>query len=185
MHIIVGDIVAAKADAIVVPTHSDLKPIPGIRQAVFDAADTRQLTQACRKIGRCPIGRAVLTPSFGLPCRYIIHVAGPGWYSGHRSDRLLFADCCLHALHKACACHCRSVALPLMFSGACHLPRAQALRIVFQVADHFEAVHPDLHIVLVLYKDSIFRLARKIRSGQSAPACEGEKKSCVPGPDMV
>ena len=122
MKLVLGDIVDMDADAIVVPTHTDLAPCPGIRQSVFEACDSRQLTLACRQIGSCKIGRAVLTPSFGLPSRYIIHVAGPGWYGGRKADRLFFADCYLHALYKASACHCKTVALPLMFSGAYHLP---------------------------------------------------------------
>ena len=34
-----------------------------------------------------------MTPSFGLPARYIIHVAGPGWFGGAERERLLLADC--------------------------------------------------------------------------------------------
>ena len=162
MHLILGDIVQMQTDAIAVPAHSDLKPCPGIREAVFRAADARQLAALCARLGRCPIGSAVVTPSCGLPCRYIIHVAGPGWYSGNKSDRILFASCYLHALHKAYVCHCRSIALPLMFSGEYHLPRAQALSIVSQTVADFERKHPGLDISLVLYKESIFRLAEKL-----------------------
>ena len=161
---ILGDIVDMRTDAIVTAAHSDLKPAPGISQAVFDAADTERLIEACRKIGRCRLGHAVVTPSCGLPSRYIIHVAGPGWYSGQKAERMLFANCYLHALQKASACHCRSVALPLMFSGAYHLPRAQALYIVCQTVAYFEQAHPELDITLVLYKDSIYRLALKVRA---------------------
>ena len=163
MQLILGDIVHMRTDAIAIPAHSDLRPAPGISEAVFRAADTKKLLAHCAQARRCRIGKAVVTPSCGLPCKYIIHVAGPGWYSGHRTERLLFADCYLQALNKAFTCHCRSIALPLMFSGEFHLPRAQALTIVFQVVAEFEKAHPELEISLVLYKDSIYRMAEKLQ----------------------
>ena len=162
MQMVVGNIEEMKTDAIVTAAHSDLRPAPGISEIVFAAADREALTAACRKLGRCKIGHAVVTPSCGLPCRYIIHVAGAGWYSGRHSERLLFANCYLRALLKASALRCRSVAIPLMFSGKYHLPREQAIHIVCQVVRHFESVHPELKIVLVLYTPGIYRLAHRI-----------------------
>ena len=162
MQLILGNIKEMATDAIAIPAHSDLEPSPGIREAVFAAADRGQLLAASRKFGRCRIGHAVVTPSFGLPCKYIIHVAGPGWYSGHKSERILFANCYLRALHKAVAFHCRSIALPLMFSGEYHIPRAQALTIAVQVIKQFEETHTEPEIILVVYKESIYRLARSI-----------------------
>ena len=160
-----GDIVTMATDAIACPAHSDLKSIPGIREAVFRAADTEKLKKLCKAKGRCGIGKAVITPSCGLNCKYIIHVIGPGWYSGREADRRLFAACYLHALHAAQVYQCRTVALPLMFSGDSHIPRAQALAIVCQVVAEFEKHHPDMEITLVLYKESIYRLAEKIYTG--------------------
>ena len=162
MKLILGNIVDMKTDAVVTPAHSDLRPIPGISEAIFKAADTKELTEHCRRIGHCRIGHAVVTPSCGLPSKYIIHVVGPGWYSGHKSERMLFAECYTKALHKATAFHCNSIAIPLMFSGEFHLPRSQALSIVKQVIHHYEEVHPKLDIYLVLYKESIYQLALKI-----------------------
>ena len=165
MELVLGDIVHMQTDAIVCPAHSDLRPAPGIREAVFRAADAEKLQSACRKLGRCPIGKAVLTPGFGLNCRYLIHVAGPGWYSGSKRDRQLFERCYLQALHKAWTWRCRSLALPLMFSGAYHLPRAEALVLVCQTVTEFERTHPGMQIQLVLYKPGIYHLAEKIYAG--------------------
>ena len=162
MKLILGNIAYMDTDAIVIPAHTDLKPAPGISEAVFCAADAEQLSAACRQIGRCRIGQAVITSSYGLKSRYIIHVAGPGWYSGHKTDRMIFADCYLRALQKAQAYHCRSVALPLMFSGEFHIPRAQALLLACRLISQFEAYHPELKISLVLYKESIYHLTQKV-----------------------
>ena len=108
------------------------------------------------------MGRAVVTPSCGLPCKYIIHVAGAGWYSGHGNDLRIFQDCYTHALQKAYAYHCRTVALPLMFSGSMHIPRTEALKLVGEVISRFEASYPGMEIHLVLYKKSIYDTAKRI-----------------------
>lgn len=100
MRLVLGDITNMGTDAIVNAASSDLRPCPGICSAVFAAADSEKLLAACRKIGRCDIGKAVVTPSFGLPCKYIIHVAGVGWYSGRHNEKMLFADCYRHAFYK-------------------------------------------------------------------------------------
>lgn len=162
MKLILGDITKSETDAIVNAAATDLRPCEGICQAIFNAADREMLLSACKKIGHCPIGRAVVTPSFGLPCKYIIHVAGAGWYSGHTNDRQLFKDCYQNALQKAYAYHCRTVALPLMFSGSLHIPRAEALKLAAEVISRFETSCPHMDIRLVLYKQSIYDLALRV-----------------------
>ena len=171
MKLVLGDITKMETDAIVNAAATDLKPCEGICQAIFNAADAKALLAACKKIGHCPIGRAVVTPSCGLPCKYIIHVAGAGWYSGHQNDRQLFQDCCLHALQKAYAYHYKTVALPLMFSGSLHIPRAEALRRVAEVLEQFERDCPRMEIRRVLYKQSIYdtalRVLRQLHPGET------------------
>ena len=56
MRLVLGDITKMNTDAIVNAASSDLRPSEGICQAIFNAANTEQLTYACRRIGHCPIG---------------------------------------------------------------------------------------------------------------------------------
>ena len=162
MKLVLGDITQMETDAIINPASTDLQPCEGICKAIYSRADGEALSQACKKIGYCEMGKAVVTPSFGLPCRYIIHVAGAGWYSGRTNDKLLFADCYRHAFQKAYSYHCKSVAVPLMFSGSLHIPRPEALRIVMEVIRQFEKEYPSMEIQLVLFKQSIYDLACRI-----------------------
>ena len=169
MKIVLGDITKMDTDAIVNAAATDLRPCEGICQAIFNAADSKALLAACKRIGHCAMGNAVVTPSCGLPCKYIIHVAGPGWYSGHGNDRELFQDCYVHALQKAYAYHCRTVALPLMFSGSMNVPRAEALRLVGEVISRFEQHCPNMEIRLVLYKKSIYDTACRVLNQEENP----------------
>ena len=162
MKLILGDITSMHTDAIVNAAATDLRPCEGICQAIYNAADTKQLLAACKKIGHCPMGHAAVTSSFGLPCKYIIHVAEAGWYSGHANERDLFQDCYNSAFLKAYAPHCKTVAVPLMFSGSLHIPRADALRLVAEVVRRFEASYAGMEIQLVVYKQSIYDLAVRV-----------------------
>lgn len=162
MKLILGDITEMDTDAIVNAAATDLRPTEGICQAIFKKADTEKLMAACRRIGHCRIGQTVVTPAFGLKSKIIIHVAGSGWYSGHINDREIFQDCYHNALYKAYAMGCRSVSIPLMFSGSMHIPRPEALRLVEEVIARFEKDYPNMDIYLVVYRKSIFETARKI-----------------------
>ncbi len=69
MDLVLGNIVEVTTDAIVTPAYSDLGSAPGIRQAVFEAADTERLVEVCQRWGSCGIGQAVVTPSYVYyPC---------------------------------------------------------------------------------------------------------------------
>lgn len=66
-HLWMGNIVNIATDAIVNAANTELKRTPGICEAIFAAADSAKLEEACRRHGHCPIGHSVMTPSFGLP----------------------------------------------------------------------------------------------------------------------
>ena len=138
-HLWMGNIVNIATDAIVNAANTELKRTPGICEAIFAAADSAKLEEACRRHGHCPIGHSVMTPSFGLPARYIIHVAGPGWFGGAERERLLLADC-----------------------YRCAIPREEAIYIAGQAITDFIRRSPALDVVLVLYKPGIYLMAKRI-----------------------
>ena len=162
MKLVIGDIAQMDTDAIVNAAATDLKPYPGICSSIFAAADTEKLKKACRAIGRCPIGRAVVTPAYGLPSKFIIHVAGPSWYGGLKRERLQLDMCYRRALQQALLYQCRTVAVPLIFSGDCHIPRTDSLYIAIGAIQEFEHRHPSVTVTLVVYRKGIYDMANKI-----------------------
>ena len=114
MQVILGDITKIKADAIVNAASADLMPHPGICSAIYAAADSELLKMVCKRIGHCRIGHAVATPSCGLKAKYIIHVAGAGWYGGNKREKILMAQCYFNALQRGYLIGCRSIAVPLI-----------------------------------------------------------------------
>ena len=165
MRIVLGDITKMDTDAIVNAAVSDLSPCPGICSAIFAAADTEELKKACRKIGRCRIGHAMVTPSCGLPSKIIIHVAGAGWYGGVQRERMLLEECYRRALQKALLYNCRTVAVPLIFSGDCHMPRAESIRIAGKVI-----------------REGVYEMARRLLAQDKPDSTEADVGRSEPEP---
>jgi O-acetyl-ADP-ribose deacetylase (regulator of RNase III) len=178
-----GKITYSKTDAIVNAANSGLREGGGVCGAIFHAVHKvggrsayQQLTQACRDIGHCPTGDAVITPSFALAAPFIIHAVGPVW-NGREQDELVAplnpqelkqADE-LAAAYRAVLRVCRennlkSVTIPGISTGIYGFPKNVAAIIAKQVC---EAEAGDIEVHLISYEDdSLIEL-------RTAPTAEG------------
>ena len=77
-----NDITKVAADAIVNPANRNLLQGSGTSRAIYQAAGEQKLTAACEAIGHCDLGKAVCTPAFGLPAKYVFHAVCPAWHGG-------------------------------------------------------------------------------------------------------
>lgn len=170
MYLYLGDITRMETDAIVNAAGTDLRRCPGHLRRDFRRRRHGEAGEGVPEAGPLPHRQAVATPGCGLPCRYIIHVAGPGWYGGEPRERFLLAGCYQNALHKAYLCSCRRVAVPLIFSGDCHMPRAASLRVAGAAIADFCQRHPSMEVTLVLYRQSIYDMAKRILGWEDAPS---------------
>ena len=112
-----NDITKVTADAIVNPANRNLLQGSGTSRAIYQAAGEQELTAACEAIGYCEPGRAVCTPAFGLPAKYIFHAVCPAWHGGGFGEAEQLAGAYHSALELAAEYHCESVAFPLLSSG--------------------------------------------------------------------
>ena len=73
--IVHGDIVQMETDAIVNAANSGLLAGSGVCGAIFHAVGprARELQEACLAQAPCPTGQSVLTDSYRLKAKYIIH----------------------------------------------------------------------------------------------------------------
>ena len=156
-----NDITKVAADAIVNPANRNLLQGSGTSRAIYQAAGEQELTASCEAIGRCDLGRAVCTPAFGLPAKYIFHAVCPAWHGGFFGEAKQLAGAYHSALELAAEYHCESVAFPLLSSGNYGYPKEQAFRIAVDTITQYVMVH-DLTVYLVLYDRHSLAVSRKL-----------------------
>ena len=156
-----NDITKVAADAIVNPANRNLLQGSGTSRAIYQAAGEQELTASCEAIGRCDLGRAVCTPAFGLPAKYIFHAVCPAWHGGFFGEAKQLAGAYHSALELAAEYHCESVAFPLLSSGNYGYPKEQAFRIAVDTITQYVMDH-DLTVYLVLYDRHSLAVSRKL-----------------------
>ena len=164
--IVRNDIVRMQVDAIVNSTNEHLVPGGLGVDAGIHAAAGPGLASALREIGACPVGSAVITDAFDLSnCRYIIHTVGPVYIDGRHDEERLLQSCYRSVLRLARNHACRSVAIPLLCTGAYGYPKSEGYRIATSVVREFLFSLPDdedMMIYLVLFDRESFAVGQKI-----------------------
>ena len=121
-----GDITAARVDAVVYAANRHLMGGGGVDGAIHRAAGADRLRAACRALGECPPGHAVVTEGFALPARFIIHTVGPVWHGGRVGEAGVLASCYRSALALADEIGACSVAFPAISTGLYGYPPDEA-----------------------------------------------------------
>ncbi len=117
-----GDLTAQRTDAIVNAANATLLGGGGVDGAIHAAAGPR-LLEACHRVRRTtwpdglPVGEAVATEAFDLPCRWVIHTVGPNAHRG-QTDPALLASCFTRSLDVAGELGAGSLAFPAISAGA-------------------------------------------------------------------
>ena len=133
LEVIQADITTLDVDAIVNAANSGLRGGGGVDGAIHRAAGP-ELLAACRRLGGCPTGHAVLTPGFRLRARFVIHAVGPVWEGGGRGETELLRRTYQAAFDVVRGePSVRSIAFPAISTGAYGFPREQAARTALEV----------------------------------------------------
>jgi O-acetyl-ADP-ribose deacetylase (regulator of RNase III) len=110
-----ADILALSVKGIVNATDPNLSVPPRMAALAGPA-----LVEACKQIGWCEIGSAVVTAAGDLPMDKVIHVVGPRW--GEGAERGKLANATLACLRLAEQNRLRSLALPAISIGVLGYP---------------------------------------------------------------
>jgi O-acetyl-ADP-ribose deacetylase len=130
IEVVLGDITAQDADAIVTAANESLLGGGGVDGAIHRAAGPR-LAEAGAAIGPCEPGDAMATPAFDLdpPVRHIIHTVGPVWEGGSYGEAEILASCYRRSLQVADSLGARCIAFPAIATGVYGFPPEQAAKI--------------------------------------------------------
>ncbi len=162
LQIVRQDIVKMNVDAIVNAANTQLAMGGGVCGAIFKAAGAKELQEACNKLGSIKTGEAAITPGFRLPCKYIIHAAGPVYH-------LSKAELCKSQLYSAYTeslklakqNECESIAFPLISSGIYGYPKEKALNVALS-AIHSFLEDDEMNVYLIVFDKSAFSVSKQL-----------------------
>ncbi len=178
LYIVREDITNMRCDAIVNTTNRDMVGYSGVDLSIHEGAGPR-LDEECRSIAPLELGFAKITGAYDLPARYIIHTHGPVWRGGDLGERALLKSCYIESLELAVRYGCRSVAFPLISSGAYGYPKDRVLRYAVEVISEF-LMRCEMQVFLCVYDRESYEFSRVllddirsfIDSNSSAPCPE-------------
>lgn len=146
-----GDITKEETDAIVNAANSRLAGGGGVDGAIHRAGGP-PIMEECRRIGRCPTGRAVITTGGNLKARYVIHTVGPVYRDGTRGEAELLASAYRESLKLASKHGLKSVAFPSISTGAYGFPLEEAAAVSLNtVMDYLKENRDILLVRFVLF----------------------------------
>lgn len=158
-----ADITTLSCDVVVNAANTKLLPGGGVCGAIFKAAGFLPLALACRKIGSCAVGDAVMTKGFKLKAKAIIHTVGPVYGKDPANQERLLGDCYRNSLRLAAKNGFESIAFPLISSGIYGYPKDKALRIATNaIKDFLQESETDMQVFLVVYDKASFEISRTL-----------------------
>ena len=148
-----GDLVSTKCDALVNASNVNLKMVEGVSRAIFHKAGDTLLANACKAIGHCDVGHAVMTPSFNLTStKAIIHAVGPIYINGKHGEKKNLISA-YNSVFSICEKNnFKTIAFPLL-SGEFNYPLDECYLIAEKTIKDFLAKHNDYTIYMVLFKN--------------------------------
>ena len=151
VEVVQGDITRVKVDAIVNAANEGLRGGGGVDGAIHRAGGPA-IMAACRKIGHCPTGSAVITTAGKLPAKYVIHAVGPIWRGGNSGEPELLRSAYEASLQLAQEYGLKSIAFPSISTGAYGFPIEKACPIAIKaVLDHLAGETSLERVVFVLF----------------------------------
>ncbi len=193
--LIKGDITKMHTDAIVNAANESLLGGGGVDGAIHRAAGP-ELLKECIGLNGCRTGEAKATKGYRLPAQYVIQTVGPIWQGGTSGEENLLRSAYRNSLKTAAELGVRSIAFPLISSGAYGYPKSEALRIALsETANSDEA--EDMEIYIVLYGDTEGLISRDLETsigeylrdnlevqGKMARFCDMESAAMIEYPSL-
>ena len=155
--IVRNDITKMQVDVIVNTANKEPIYSSGTDTAVYKAAGEEELLAERRKIGPMKEGEVAITSGFKLPAKYIIHAVSPRYKGGRLGEEKLLRECYKKSLALAAQYQCKSIAFPLISTGAFGYPKEEGMRIALDEINTF-LMKQDMLVYLVVFDTAATKL---------------------------
>jgi O-acetyl-ADP-ribose deacetylase (regulator of RNase III) len=113
--------------------------------APFTARPGPSWPRECRRIGYCATGEAVITGSYDLACRAVVHTPGPVYGSGAGDEEEeLLASCYLESMRLCAQGGFSSIAFPAISTGVYRFPIQLAAQVAVAAVREGLEEHPEI-----------------------------------------
>ena len=161
IHIVKQGITELDVDCIVNAANEGLWAGGGVCGAIFKEAGYDKLERACKEIGHCDTGSAVITPGFELKAKYIIHAVGPRWNGGKSNEASLLRECYISSILIAKENECKSIGFPLISSGIYGYPKREAWEVALKAVDA-SLDQCDIEVYFAVLDDAMLELGNQV-----------------------
>ncbi|MCR5688499.1 MAG: macro domain-containing protein [Lachnospiraceae bacterium] len=161
LRIVRNDITKMNTEAIVNTAGRTPAVGDGCDIAVYTAAGYDELHALRMEIGNVAPGEVFMTPAFKLPAKYIIHAVSPLYIDGRSGEEEKLRSCYRKSLQLASKKGIRSIAFPLISTGAYGYPKEEGMRIAVDEINDF-LLKSDMDITLVVFDSQSTELGSKL-----------------------
>jgi O-acetyl-ADP-ribose deacetylase (regulator of RNase III) len=160
IQIIKGDITLQNVDAIVNAANNTLLGGGGVDGAIHWAAGPELLAE-CRTLNGCRTGESKITKGYKLLAKYVIHTVGPVWRGGGLNEKELLGSCYRNSLKLAEDNGIKTIAFPLISTGAYRFPSEYASEIAIKEIFEFLKNNKTIKkVMLVCYNKELFDICQ-------------------------
>jgi len=136
LHAVKANLIDQHVDVIVNAANPSLVGRGGVSGQILAGGGT-ELLNACKAIGGCLPGNAVMTAGFNLPARWITHAVGPVWHGGDRQEVEVLRACYIKILDLAAEKGLKTLAIPAISTGIFRFPLQLATEIAIKtITEH-------------------------------------------------
>jgi O-acetyl-ADP-ribose deacetylase (regulator of RNase III) len=123
-----GDITDLDVDAIVNPANSALQLGGGVAGRIRQVGG-EIIQEECNKLGKCPLGEAVVTSGGKLKAKYVIHAVGPRFNIDKEAQKYL-SMAVKNSIKRAEEKKLTSLAIPAISTGIFGYPVDEAAHVI-------------------------------------------------------